>query len=317
MYKLKKYSDNYYNFVYEVKKEAYKKYVEENFGQWDEEVQKEYFDKFINDVKENAYIIEFQNKDIGFYNGEILENGDYEIGNICIIPEYQGKGIGTKILKDIIKQNIERDIKLQYFKQNPVGKLYQRLGFILVGEGEYHYKMEKTKIKIELKQLSTDMGKAEYDMLQNILDVENGFTNPAYNLSFEEYKEWLKEIDNHSKSVDLPEGWIPYTTYFLYINDIPVGYGRVRHTSSEYLENVIGAGNLGYGISKEHRGKGYGNILFIELLKKCKDFGYKEIKLFPLKSNEATIKIMIKNGGKIVGNFKDEKHIISIQITNN
>ena len=112
----------------------------------------------------------------------------------------------------------------------------------------------------------------------------------------------------------MPEGWIPYTTYFLYINDIPVGYGRVRHTSSEYLENFVGAGNLGYGISKEYRGKGYGNILFTELLKKCKDFGYKEIKLFPLKSNKATVKIMIKNGGKIIGDFKDEKHIISIQI---
>ena len=87
MYKLKKYSDKYYNFVYEVKKEAYKKYVEENFGKWDENVQKEYFYKFINNVKENAYIIEYENKDIGFYNGECLENGDYEIGNICIISE--------------------------------------------------------------------------------------------------------------------------------------------------------------------------------------------------------------------------------------
>ena len=91
MYKLKKYSDNYYNFVYEVKKEAYKKYVEENFGEWNEEEQKEYFDKFINAVKENAYIIEYENKDIGFYNGETLENGDYEIGNICIIPKYKEK----------------------------------------------------------------------------------------------------------------------------------------------------------------------------------------------------------------------------------
>ena len=36
--------------------------------------------------------------------------------------------------------------------------------------------------------------------------------------------------------------------------------------------------------------------------------------MFPLKSNEATVKIMIKNGGKIIGDFKDEKHIISIQI---
>ena len=143
MYKLKKYSYNYYNFVYEVNKEAYKKYVEEDFGEWDEEVQREYFDKFINVVKENAYIIEFENKHIGFYNGEVLENGDYEIGNICIIPEYQGKGIGTKILKDIINQNKERNIKLQYFKQNLVGNLYERLGFILTGESKYHYQMEK------------------------------------------------------------------------------------------------------------------------------------------------------------------------------
>ena len=147
MYKLKKYLDNYYNFVYEVKKEAYRKYVEENFGKWDEEVQKEYFDKFINDVKDNAYIIEYDNKDIGFYNGEVLENGDYEIGNICILPEYQGKGIGTKILEDISNQNKERNIKLQYFKQNPVGELYRRLGFALVGETKYHYQMEKSKIE--------------------------------------------------------------------------------------------------------------------------------------------------------------------------
>ena len=149
MYKLKKYSDNYYNFVYEVKKEAYKKYVEENFWQWDEEIQKEYFDKFINSVKENAYIIEYDNKDIGFYNGEVLENGDYEIGNICIISEYQGKGIGTKILKDVIEQNKERNIKIQYFKQNPVGNLYQRLGFEIYGETEFHYLMRRV-LKKEL-----------------------------------------------------------------------------------------------------------------------------------------------------------------------
>jgi len=40
---------------------------------------------------------------------------------------------------------------------------------------------------IELKQLSLDMGKTEYDMLQEIPAVENGFTNPAYNLSYDEY----------------------------------------------------------------------------------------------------------------------------------
>ena len=165
-----------------------------------------------------------------------------------------------------------------------------------------------------LKQLSPDMGKPEYDMLQEIPAVENGFTNPAYGLSYKEYKEWLQTMDNNSRGVDLPEGWIPSTTYFLYVDDVPVGYGRVRHSSSEYLETVVGTGNLGYGIAKEYRGKGYGNILFQELLKKCREIGYKEIKLFPMKSNEPTVKIMLKNGGQIIGDFKDYKHIIRIPL---
>ena len=167
---------------------------------------------------------------------------------------------------------------------------------------------------IMLKQLSLDMGKPEYDMLQKIPAVENGFTNPACNLSYDEYKAWLQITDNHSRGIDLPEGWIPYTTYILYIDDIPVGYGRVRHSSSEYLEKVVGAGNLGYGIAKGNRGKGYGNILFKELLKKCKEIGYKEIKLFPMKSNEPTVRIMLKNGGRIIGDFKGEKQIIRISL---
>lgn len=169
-------------------------------------------------------------------------------------------------------------------------------------------------MKTELKQINANMAEQEYEMLQNILDIENGFTNPAYGLSYKQYKQWLRDTDNHSKGIDLPEGWIPYTTYIFYVSDIPVGYGRIRHSSSEYLETVIGAGNLGYGISKKFRGKGYGSILFKELLKKCKEFGYTEIKLFPLKSNEATVKIMINNGGKIIGEFKNEKHIILIPL---
>lgn len=169
-------------------------------------------------------------------------------------------------------------------------------------------------MKIELKQLSIKMGQEEYDMLQGIIDGENGFSNPAYKLSENGYKKWLEKENNYSKGKELPEGWIPATTYFLYIDEIPVGYGRIRHSSSEYLENVVGAGNLGYAISKQYRGKGYGDLLFKELLSKCKEFGYSEIKLFPYKENEATVRIMLKNGGEIIGDFKETKHIIRIPI---
>lgn len=144
------YTDEYYNFVYEVKKNAYKKYVEECWGMWDEEAQREYFKKFIEVYGNSAYIIRANEQDVGFYNDEELEDGSYEVGNICIKPEFQGNGLGTMILKNKLEEHKNQDIRIQFFKQNPVGKLYERLGFVPSGETEFHYQMVKPK---ELKEI--------------------------------------------------------------------------------------------------------------------------------------------------------------------
>jgi len=141
-YELRSVTEEDYDFIYQVKKDAYKKYVEICFGRWDEEQQREYFKKFIETYKEGAFIITFDGKDIGFYNGCTVDN-KYEIGNICIIPEYQNRGIGTDILKDVLFDNLDKEITIQYFKQNPVGKLYERLGFKFIGETQFHYQMIK------------------------------------------------------------------------------------------------------------------------------------------------------------------------------
>ena len=154
-YNMRPYIDNEYHdykeFIYQVKKDAYKKYVEECWGAWIEEDQRKYFENFINQVKDDAWIIQLNGIDIGFYNGMELEDGSYEIGNICIIPEYQGKGIGTQVLKDVMALHKNQNLHIQYFKQNPVGKLYERLGFVPSGETEFHYQMIKTK-QVQMKK---------------------------------------------------------------------------------------------------------------------------------------------------------------------
>lgn len=144
--KLRNYTDKDYQFLYETKKNAYINYVTEIWG-WNEEVQKEIFDKFVTREKEKIYIIQKDDKNIGFYNYDIRENGDFDIQNICIIPEYQGKGIGTQILKDVLEKHKDKNIHIQYFKQNPVGNLYRRLGFIPNGETQTHYQMIKISSK--------------------------------------------------------------------------------------------------------------------------------------------------------------------------
>ena len=56
-------------------------------------------------MKENSKNIELiylKDELVGFYNGKEIENNTFEIGNICLKPEYQNKGIGTAILMKYI-----------------------------------------------------------------------------------------------------------------------------------------------------------------------------------------------------------------------
>ena len=151
-YEFRKITEEDYEYIYQLKKNAYKVYVEANWGAWIEEDQRKYFKNFIEAYKDNTYIIVKDGEDVGFYNGEMLENGNYEVGNICIDEKHQGQGLGTKILNDILEKYKDYDIEIQYFKQNRVGALYARLGFVPNGETKFHYQMIKNKRMKNMKK---------------------------------------------------------------------------------------------------------------------------------------------------------------------
>ena len=143
MLNYKKYTDDDYEFVYNLKKDVYYDYIIKYYGAYDEEEQRKRFDQRINDIKENTYIINYRKIRVGFYT--LTEYEDYvELENICIMRQFQGLGLGTKVLKDIIKNN-GKEIRLQYFKDNPVHKLYEKLGFDIDGENENHYTMSRKR----------------------------------------------------------------------------------------------------------------------------------------------------------------------------
>lgn len=140
-FKLVPYKDSDYEFIFNTKKTCYKKYVEENFGEWNDKFQYEMLDKFLNESKKYLKIIVVDGNQAGFTNGRIIDKYNYEQGNICILPEYQNRGIGSSILKDAINKNKSRSIVLRVFKQNPAQQLYKRLGFEIFDETKAHYKM--------------------------------------------------------------------------------------------------------------------------------------------------------------------------------
>ena len=169
-------------------------------------------------------------------------------------------------------------------------------------------------MQCECKQLCVENGIAEYNMLQDIGQSEYGFTNEVNGMSYAEYRAWLVRENEYAQAKNLPANWIPQTTYFLYVQGVPVGVARIRHYASEYLENQ-GVGSFGYGIAKAHRGKGYGKILFACVLEKCKAHGYDKIKSFVDVDNAASNRIFAQSGAVLLGKWHETKNIYEITIT--
>ena len=95
-----------------------------------------------NFVARDYRVIKYQNKIIGFIKA-VVSPTDIYLGEIQIARNYQNRGIGTNILKNIIatKPNNKR-LWLRVIKGNPAEKLYTRLGFSLFEESLTHKKLE-------------------------------------------------------------------------------------------------------------------------------------------------------------------------------
>lgn len=126
-----------FDFLWRLHNAALKKYVSQTWG-WDENWQRDNFAEEFD--TRNGKIIVFENQDAGFlwYKETSPEN---LLVSIRLLPEFQNKGIGTRIIENLIK-NSDKPIKLQVLKINPARRLYERLGFQITDKSETHYMMK-------------------------------------------------------------------------------------------------------------------------------------------------------------------------------
>jgi len=103
----------------------------------------------INYQFEHALIIEIDKRAIGLL--KIVRQADnIELIQIQIAASYQGKGIGRRILNDLIEEAIESEktITLSVLKTNKAKNLYSNVGFKIVGETDDSYLMLFEKASI-------------------------------------------------------------------------------------------------------------------------------------------------------------------------
>ncbi|WP_201305461.1 hypothetical protein [Paenibacillus puerhi] len=94
---------------------------------------------------------------------------------------------------------------------------------------------EVESMQIELKELSESDGQDIFEMLQEIGLGENGFTSNFPENDYELFKRSLARQVQISQAIDLPDGYVPQTIYWMYADGKPVAYGKLRHKLNEKL----------------------------------------------------------------------------------
>lgn len=160
---------------------------------------------------------------------------------------------------------------------------------------DLNFKEKGITDSIELKPVSWETDFSVWKMLQEIGEGENGFHNEAFGKTPSEFCNHLNQLIDWSKGENLRYHLRKQLTYFLYVNDEPVGIGKIRVFDSEAKRDR--EGDISYTIRPRFRKKGLGKKLLQKLLINSWKSGLTEVILTCDKGNLASRKIIEANKG--------------------
>lgn len=108
--------------------------------------------------------------------------------------------------------------------------------------------------------------------------------------------EFLQRLEDCARGRDIPEGFVPHSTFWL-IRDgrEVVGVSNLRHSLTDRLRRE--GGHIGYGVRPSARGRGYATEMLRLTLERARRRGLSTVLLTCAKSNVPSARTIIRNGG--------------------
>ncbi|MFJ5714304.1 GNAT family N-acetyltransferase [Neobacillus sp. NPDC093127] len=119
------------------------------------------------------------------------------------------------------------------------------------------------------------------------------------------FKEMIQFLLDSENGINLPENWVPDSTFWLVNDDKKVfGAVNIRHRLTDKLFNS--GGHIGYGIRPSERRKGYASKLLSLSLEKAKELGIQKVLVVCDKGNTGSEKTILNNGGEADSDYIEE-----------
>lgn len=122
------------------------------------------------------------------------------------------------------------------------------------------------------------------------------------------FDEYIHQLHEESKGRNLPDGYVPHTTFWLVDGDKFIGRIDIRHELNEWLKNE--GGHIGYDIRPSERKKGYGTKILQKGIEKAKELGLNNVLITCDIDNIPSNKVIQKNGGELQDSFKTKNRYI-------
>lgn len=124
-------------FVYRVTETCMRFYAEQIWGTWNEAGAREDF------TPDKDLIVQLDGRDIGCVELEAASD-HIELGKLYILPDWQNRGIGTRLLRRFIDEAraAGKPLRLRVLSVNPARRLYERMGFVVTQTTPERYYME-------------------------------------------------------------------------------------------------------------------------------------------------------------------------------
>ena len=264
------------------------------------------------------FLILLDNEPVGCVSSRKVEQGTYEVGCLCVVPEHQGKGLGTQAMRFMTSHITDWDkftLVTPVDKEQNVRFYTEKCGFDIVStemDGSVkvaRFLLKRDKLKLvrpakEHKQQALDFRQEFFDNGEKIINGSEMLDHT------DDYDSWLAGVTANTSAETVDPNWVVTDTFFA--ADAAgkiVGIIDLRHTLNDFLKDF---GNSGYSVRPTERRKGYATRMLAMLLDIAKQSGMTELHLSVEKTNEPSIKTIVKNGGVYERSFEFEGELADI-----
>ena len=150
---------------------------------------------------------------------------------------------------------------------------------------------------IKLIEPCEELREAYTDYVNEFSAAEEGYIHGSGAELQVDFSEFLRLLQDYAKGINLPQGWVPASTYWLLSEGRVLGVSNLRHALTEFLRRE--GGHIGYSVRPSERGKGYATAMLRLVLEKAKELGLKMVLVTCDKDNPASARVIRKNGGKL------------------